>query len=95
MADDVDLADGMENWTDDQIRAYFDSGGEDKPAPVADISDAAPVAKASGPKADPAALSKFLADNGLNSLEGKLPADTSVARWLIILGEDGFVWNYR
>ena len=31
-ADDVPIIDGMESWTEDQIRDYFDSGGTDAPS---------------------------------------------------------------
>jgi len=30
-AEDVPLVAGMDGWTDDDVRAYFESGGEDLP----------------------------------------------------------------
>jgi len=31
-AEDVQLVTGMDSWTDEQLLAYFESGGEDRPA---------------------------------------------------------------
>ena len=55
LADDVPLVDGMEQWTEDEVRAYFESGGEDKPAPAASAAPAA--AEVAPPPPPPAAAS--------------------------------------
>jgi len=36
LADDLPVVDGMESWTEDQVRKYFESGGVEKPNAVED-----------------------------------------------------------
>ena len=91
-ADDVPIIDGMESWTEDQIRDYFDSGGTDAPSPsppvptvpavpaAVDVSDSAePPAAATKVETDPM-LNSVLDDAGLGHLAAVLAGEPRETR---------------
>ena len=92
-ADDVPIIDGMESWTEDQIRDYFDSGGTDAPSPsppvptvpavpaAVDVSDSAePPAAATKVETDPM-LNSVLDDAGLGHLATVLAGERLDKLW--------------
>ena len=81
-ADDVPIIDGMESWTEDQIRDYFDSGGTDAPSPSPPVPTvpAVPAAVDVSDRAEPpAAATKVETDLMLNAFWMMPPRHLAVA----------------
>jgi pimeloyl-ACP methyl ester carboxylesterase len=68
MADDIEIIDSMTEWSEEQVIAYFESGGEEKPD-----SGAAPAPPSAG---SDEGVSQLLSETGLSALGEALAGAT-------------------